>query len=104
MVINVHVAQSLSDDNRTLTIRIIGHFNYKIAKEFHASYSNTFTSNLDYLIDLRLTKHVDSSALGMPICMYKALPCDSTVSIINCSLRVKKILSCSGLSKIFDIS
>ena len=104
LVINVAIARLLSNDNRILTIRIIGHFNYSESRDFRAAYSDTLKSGLDYIIDLRLTKHVDSSGLGMLLSMKKRLPNGTSILIVNCSSQTKTILHCSRLDRMFQIS
>lgn len=95
------VDSTLSSDGKTLTINISGGFDFEVVQEFRDSYSDH--KDIDYIIDMRATEHMDSSALGMLLNMRKSLGDNTKVSIINCRPQIKKILTISRFDKKFDI-
>ncbi|MCG8533694.1 MAG: STAS domain-containing protein [Pseudomonadales bacterium] len=95
------VDSTLSSDGKTLTINISGRFDFEVVQEFRDSYSDH--KDIDYIIDMRATEHMDSSALGMLLNMRKSLGDNTKVSIINCRPQIKKILTISRFDKKFDI-
>ncbi len=95
------VESTLSSDGKTLTINISGRFDFEIVQEFRNAYAEH--KDVDYIIDMRATEHMDSSALGMLLNMRKSLGDSAKVSIINCRPQIKKILTISRFDKKFDI-
>lgn len=95
------VDSTLSSDGKTLTINISGKFDFEVVQEFRGAYADH--NNVDYVIDMRSTEHMDSSALGMLLNMRKTLGDNAKVSIINCRPQIKKILTISRFDKKFDI-
>ena len=91
----------LSPDNKILTISIAGRFDFELVQEFRSTYTNR--QSVSYIIDMRDTEHMDSSALGMLLNMRKTLGEDTKISIINCRPQIKKILTISRFDKKFDI-
>ena len=95
------VDSTLSSDGKTLTINISGRFDFEVVQEFRSAY--TEHSDVDYVIDMRSTEHMDSSALGMLLNMRKSLGDTAKISIINCRPQIKKILTISRFDKKFEI-
>ncbi len=61
--------------------------------------------DLSYVVDLRDTHYLDSSALGMLLLLRDHAGGDrSQVRLINCSADVFKILAISNFSKLFQLS
>jgi anti-anti-sigma factor len=95
------VENTQSSDGKTVTIGITGRFDFEVVQEFRAAYSEK--PNVDFIIDMRATEHMDSSALGMLLNMRKSLGDSAKISIINCRPQIKKILTISRFDKKFDI-
>lgn len=95
------VESALSSDGKTLTINISGRFDFEIVQEFRSAYSNH--PGVNYVIDMRATEHMDSSALGMLLNMRKSLGDSAKISIINSRPQIKKILTISRFDKKFNI-
>ncbi|MDX1693791.1 MAG: STAS domain-containing protein [Ketobacteraceae bacterium] len=90
-----------TQDGDTLTISIVGRFDFEMVQEFRNSYADKDAKH--YVIDMRGTEHMDSSALGMLLNMRKSLGDDASISIINCRPQIKKILTISRFDKKFKI-
>lgn len=95
------VDSALSSDGKNLTINISGRFDFEIVQEFRNAYADH--KNVNYIIDMRATEHMDSSALGMLLNMRKSLGDSARISIINCRPQIKKILTISRFDKKFSI-
>ncbi len=95
------VESTLSSDGKTLNIAISGRFDFEIVQEFRSAYADQ--KSMDYVIDMRSTEHMDSSALGMLLNMRKSLGDNAKISIINCRPQIKKILTISRFDKKFNI-
>ena len=88
-------------DGNDLTISIVGRFDFEMVQEFRNAYAEKNANN--YIIDMRGTEHMDSSALGMLLNMRKSLGENTNISIINCRPQIKKILTISRFDKKFKI-
>lgn len=95
------VESTSSSDGKTITIGISGRFDFEIVQEFRAAYGEK--KDASFVIDMRATEHMDSSALGMLLNMRKSLGDNAKISIINCRPQIKKILTISRFDKKFDI-
>jgi HptB-dependent secretion and biofilm anti anti-sigma factor len=95
------VESALSSDGKNLTISISGRFDFEIVQEFRNAYADH--KNVNYIIDMRATEHMDSSALGMLLNMRKSLGDNAKISIINCRPQIKKILTISRFDKKFSL-
>ena len=90
-----------SEDNRDLTIRVIGRFDYRMVWEFRATYADK--QYLNYIINLSATDHMDSSALGMLLSMRSTLGDNAKITIVRCRPRVKKVFEVSDFDELFNI-
>lgn len=87
-----------------LVIEISGRFDFTQVKEFRDAYSNEGkTMPRSYVVDLRETEHMDSSALGMLLNMRKHLGDTAAIRIANSRPQIKKILTISRFDKKFSI-
>ena len=88
-------------DGDALNISIAGRFDFEMVQEFRKAYADQDAKS--YIIDMRSTEHMDSSALGMLLNMRKSLGDGVDISIINCRPQIKKILTISRFDKKFKI-
>lgn len=95
------VESNLSSDAKTLTIGVAGRFDFEMVQDFRNAYSEH--KDVSYVIDMRSTEHMDSSALGMLLNMRKTLGDTASISIVNCRPQIKKILTISRFDKKFRI-
>ncbi|MFV2059454.1 MAG: STAS domain-containing protein [Gammaproteobacteria bacterium] len=99
------VTTTMSDENNTLTITILGAFDFSIVHEFRESYSDMSNQKPNIVINLRDTIHIDSSALGMLLNLKRNVDAsDKDIKLINVRPDVKKILQIAHFEKLFDIS
>ncbi|MCQ9424925.1 STAS domain-containing protein [Pseudomonas sp. LJDD11] len=97
------VTCGLSPDGRQVTLFIEGRFDFSCHQDFRAAYE-AFSGELDYVVDLRGTHYLDSSALGMLLLLRDHAGGDhAQVRLINCSSEVVKILTISNFSKLFTL-
>jgi len=99
------VITEVSDDGKKLTISIKGRFDFGTHQEFRESYEKLDTTPDAYIVDLKETAYLDSSALGMLLLLRDHAGGDrSDVRVVNGNSDVKKILAISNFDKLFDIS
>ncbi|KPW09992.1 STAS domain protein [Pseudomonas syringae pv. atrofaciens] len=98
------VTSKLSDDGRTLILEIEGRFDFNSHQAFRAAYED-HPQSLNYVVDLRGTHYLDSSALGMLLLLRDHAGGDKAlVRLVNCTPDVLKILAISNFSKLFELS
>ncbi|KPJ92089.1 MAG: anti-anti-sigma factor [Gammaproteobacteria bacterium SG8_11] len=98
------IKTDISKNEDTLTISIDGKFDFGLLKEFRQAYSTDNGPVSKYVVDMRRTETMDSSALGMLLNMKKFLnKQDREIRIINCGPTLKKILLIARFDKKFRI-
>ncbi len=96
---------SESSDGGELTIKIQGRFDFSAHQEFRDSYEKMKEDPQGYVVDMKETTYLDSSALGMLLLLRDHAGGDkSNIKIINCNPDVKKILTISNFEQLFSIS
>ena len=95
------VEYKLSDDNRDMVISVVGRFDINVTRELRVIFSDR--TDVNYIINMSETDHLDSSALGVLINIKKDIGDHKRISIINCNHQVKRLLLISRCDKKFDI-
>lgn len=98
------IASELSDDKTVLTIQVVGRFDYSAHRDFKSSYDGHMKKVKKFILDLRETTYMDSTALGMLLLLRERAGGDSSdISIANANADIKKILTTSFFDKLFKI-
>ena len=98
------IETKLSEDGKLLVIRIKGNFDFTMLNEFRQTYCDVAKGVNNYMVDMRDTSTIDSSALGMLLNMKRHLNLqDGEIKIINCNPTVKKVLRITNFNKKFSI-
>lgn len=87
-----------------ITIRISGKFIFKMYKEFSHVYLGTKGKYDKYILDMKETKYMDSSILGMLLQMREYLDTSKdNIHIINCNPYLMSIFKISNFDRLFTI-
>ena len=98
------VETRVSEDGNLLIISINGAFDFALLNDFRKAYSNDECTPNKFIVDLRSTSTIDSSALGMLLNMKRHLnKPDGEIKIINCNDVIKKVLRITSFNKKFTI-
>ncbi len=93
-----------SADGATVTMNVIGRFDFNIHHDFRQAYENSGVGIKKYVIDMKGTEYMDSSALGMLLLLRDHAGGEaSNIRIINSSRDIKKILEIANFNKLFNI-
>ena len=104
------IKSSRSKDKNSLEISIEGPFDFNVLSDFREAYLDNINDETqkpyaDYIVNLRATSSIDSSALGMLLNMKRTLDKnDKEIQITQCRPQIKKILIISRFDKKFSIS
>lgn len=99
-VMNTVSARKESD---TVTISVKGSFNYDLLPAFREIYLELEPAH-QFVIDLRQTDSIDSSALGILLNMQRHLDQpDGAIRIINASDTVKRVLQITRFDRKFRV-
>jgi anti-anti-sigma factor len=91
-----------SIDGKVITIDISGRFDFSVHQEFRQIYESAHSPGRQYIIDLRQTEYVDSSALGMLLLLREHAGGDrANVQLLHCRPEVKKILTIANFDQLF---
>ncbi|MDE1164302.1 MAG: STAS domain-containing protein [Pseudomonas sp.] len=99
------VKADLSSDGKELTIKINGRFDFGAHQNFREAYERVDGSPKSYIIDLKDTTYLDSSALGMLLLLRDHAGGDhAQIKLSNSNADVKKILAISNFEKLFELN
>lgn len=94
-----------SSDGQELTILIQGRFDFGAHQEFRNAYERVNSTPQRYVIDLKDTTYLDSSALGMLLLLRDHAGGDNAqICLLNCNPDVRKILAISNFEQLFKIA
>jgi anti-anti-sigma factor len=98
------VNSELSHDGQELTIFIEGRFDFAAHQDFRDAYENAVGTPQRFVVDLKGTSYLDSSALGMLLLLRDHAGGErAKIQLINCGADVNTILTISNFSKLFQI-
>ena len=84
-------------------IRVAGRFDFTMHREFRNAYHDTDPAS-NFVVDLRQTAYLDSSALGMLLLLREYVGGDgSRIRIENCNADVRNILHIANFQRLFKI-
>lgn len=97
------IESSRQDQGESLVLKVKGHFDFSLHKEFRQAYKGEDDVKR-YIVDLKETEYMDSSALGMLLLLREfASDRGSEVVLQSCSREVRKILEIANFQRLFRI-
>ncbi|NKB33588.1 MAG: STAS domain-containing protein [Pseudomonadales bacterium] len=98
------INSQLSDDKKTLTLILLGKFDYTCHQEFQDAYESVEPVPGKFVIDALEVTSIDSSALGMLLLLRNhAGGDDSDVAIVNAKPDVYKLLHTCKFDELFAL-
>ena len=96
------ISINAADDQKTVTIKINGRFDFSLHNDFRKSYKDVELKAGQYSVDLSGTDYLDSSALGMLLLLKEhAESQSSTARLVGFNDEIKEILTIASFDKIF---
>ncbi len=100
----MNVSAQQSADGTQLVISIQGRFDHQVHQDFRDSYEQAGDGCTAYIVDLRQTVYLDSSALGMLLLLRDHAGGDkASIRIVNCSPDVRNVLQVANFGQLFEI-
>lgn len=96
------VTTTINKENKQLTIRIDGQFDFSAHPAFRNAYQEVDPS-YKVIVDLAKTEYLDSAALGMLLLLDEHFA-KSKITIINTNELTRQVLAIAHFEKKFDIS
>jgi anti-anti-sigma factor len=91
-----------SSDGTIVIVDISGRFDFSMHQEFRQVYESDPGRTTQYILDLRQTEYMDSSALGMLLLLREHAGGDrANIRIMHCQPEVKKILTIANFQYLF---
>lgn len=98
------ITGSLSPDGSELTIKVQGRFDFSSLQQFRNAYEKVSPKPKSYIIDLKESDYLDSSALGMLLALRDYAGGDeANIRIKDANADIKKILVITKLDELFKI-
>ena len=98
------ITSSASADGSSLTIQVQGRFDFSSLQLFRNAYEKVEPKPKQFVIDLKDSDYLDSSALGMLLALRDYAGGDNAdISVVNCNADVKKILVITKLDELFKV-
>lgn len=98
------ISAKLSSDGTELTIIVQGRFDFSALQQFRNAYEKVTPKPKSFIIDLKESDYLDSSALGMLLALRDYAGGDeANIKISNCNTDVKKILVITKLDELFKV-
>jgi HptB-dependent secretion and biofilm anti anti-sigma factor len=98
------ITAKASTDGAELTITVQGRFDFSALQLFRNTYEKVNPKPTKYIIDLKESDYLDSSALGMLLALRDYAGGDeANIQIINSNPDVKKILVITKLDELFKV-
>lgn len=98
------ITSTPSADGNELTIVVQGRFDFSALQQFRNAYEKITPKPKAYIIDLKESDYLDSSALGMLLALRDyAGGDDANIRVVNSNVDVKKILVITKLDELFKV-
>src|ERR1700722_6383080 len=93
-----------SPDGNELTITVQGRFDFSSLQQFRNAYEKVAPKPKSYIIDLKESDYLDSSALGMLLALRDYAGGDeANIRVVGANPDVKKILVITKLDELFKV-
>lgn len=100
----MQIISSESDDGRVVTIQVDGRFDFATHQAFMQAYKAYTPGEKRFIVDLRNTDYLDSSAMGMLLQLREYSRNDEQIELVNGNDAVNEILQIANFDKLFRVA
>ncbi|MCB1925044.1 MAG: STAS domain-containing protein [Gammaproteobacteria bacterium] len=98
------ISTTESGDGRKVTIHVSGRFDFAAHQEFMRAYKQHPRGEKVFVVDLRNTEYMDSSAMGMLLQLRDYAAKGQPMELVNSNDGVREILRIANFDKIFKVA
>lgn len=98
------ITTSVSNDGKVVTIQVSGRFDFAAHQEFLRAYKEHPRGEKAYVVDLKNTDYMDSSAMGMLLQLRDYGVKEQPMQLVNSNDGVREILRIANFDKIFKVA
>jgi HptB-dependent secretion and biofilm anti anti-sigma factor len=99
------VTGCLSHDGTTLTLQVVGRFDFKLHGEFRRAYEGLDPRPSKFVVDLSRAEYLDSSALGMLLLLKQHAGGErACVALARPRPAVAKVLDVASFGRLFQVA
>ena len=98
------ISTTESGDGRKVTIHVSGRFDFAAHQEFMRAYKQHPRGEKVFVVDLRDTEYMDSSAMGMLLKLRDYAAKGQPMELVNSNDGVREILRIANFDKIFKVA
>ena len=98
------ITTSQSEDGKQVTIHVSGRFDFAAHQDFLRAYKQHPPGEKAFIVDLKNTDYMDSSAMGMLLQLREYGKKDKATELINGNDGVCEILRIANFDKIFTVA
>jgi anti-anti-sigma factor len=96
------ITSALSEDRRTVTIKVAGRFDFATHQDFLRAYKEYPKGEKRFVVDLAATEYMDSSAMGM-LLQLRDHASGQAVELVNGNEAINEILRIANFDRLFRI-
>ena len=98
------ITTSQSEDGKKVTIHVSGRFDFAAHQDFLHAYKQHPRGEKAFIVDLKNTDYMDSSAMGMLLQLRDYGIKDKVTELVNGNDGVREILRIANFDKIFKVA
>ena len=98
------ITTSVSKDGDLVTIHVNGRFDFATHQEFMRAYKQHPRGEMSFVVDLKNTDYMDSSAMGMLLQLRDYSNRNRMTELANSNDGVRQILRIANFDKIFSVA
>jgi len=98
------ITSSESDNGKVVTIHVNGRFDFATHQDFMQAYKAYARGEKRFVVDLKNTDYLDSSAMGMLLQLRYHADRDGDIQLLNGNEAVREILKIANFDKLFKVA
>lgn len=98
------ITTSQSEDGKQVTIHVSGRFDFAAHQEFLRAYKQHQPGEKAFIVDLKDTDYMDSSAMGMLLQLREYGRKDQATELVNGNDGVREILRIANFDRLFAVA
>ena len=99
----IMITSTPNEAGNQITIRVTGRFDFTTQNDFLATFRDQPKGELFFLVDMRESDYIDSTALGLLLQLREHSNQRRRVRLLNCNAKLEEMLKVARFDQLFDI-